>query len=614
MHSTRFQNVAKAATHQWERKHLLGEDVPEQEMAQLNQEGNHTRDSLQALSVRWKSDEERQWWSQAVQQYNDLQAVLAQAPDSAQARAVFAERVQPALAGFQATMDLLFTRQNKEVQEADVAVKQVQSRLDWLVPTYVAFAFLLAYAIGYFMITGVLSRIRFLKKHLRKLGEGNLPETIPPVADEMNVIIREINTLTDNLRQIKDFALYVGKGDFDKNISVFDDQGDLGGSLSQMRNELRKVSEEEKRRAWANEGFASMSDILRGSTNRNELTDRALQHLIKYLNANQGGLFMIENEGTPEAHLQLAACYAYNRKKHQQREIRPGQGLLGQAWLEGETTYLREIPEDYLRITSGLGDANPRYLLLVPLKIEDRVEGVIELASFRDFEPHMIRFVERVAESIASVLANAKVVERTHRLLAESQDMTELMKAQEEEMRQNMEELAATQEEMQRKEQATARQRLILETMVNHADYASVTIGSDYRIAALNDRMRKYYAGFGVTIEPGMQAIDELRKYFGEAEAQRRQGWYDRALAGESHTVMETIPVGKQTVYVESHHRPIRDEQGRITAIVVTGRDVSAFKQREAELEKTLQEIRAENETLAQQLEELKARQTEQPQ
>jgi hypothetical protein len=121
--------------------------------------------------------------------------------------------------------------------------------------------------------------------------------------------------------------------------------------------------------------------------------------------------------------------------------------------MEKETIQLTEIPDDYVEITSGLGKATPSYILLVPLKHEEDVLGVIEIASFRVFEKHEVEFTERVAQSIASTILSVKINARTRMLLEQSQQQAEEMLAQEEEMRQNMEELQATQEEMSRKAQ-----------------------------------------------------------------------------------------------------------------------------------------------------------------
>src|SRR5690606_14633249 len=125
----------------------------------------------------------------------------------------------------------------------------------------------------------------------------------------------------------------------------------------------------------------------------------------------------------------------------------------GTVWQEGELTYLTDIPEDYVQITSGLGKANPRSILVVPLKLNEDVLGVIEIASFKEYEAYQIEFIKKLSENVASTISTSKINRRTKILLEQTQQQAEEMRAQEEEMRQNMEELSATQEEMKRKEQ-----------------------------------------------------------------------------------------------------------------------------------------------------------------
>jgi PAS domain S-box-containing protein len=126
--------------------------------------------------------------------------------------------------------------------------------------------------------------------------------------------------------------------------------------------------------------------------------------------------------------------------------------LVGQCFIEGERIYLLEVPQEYISITSGLGGSNPNALLIVPLKVNERIYGVLELATFGKYEDYQIDLVEKFAETIAATISTVRTNESTRILLEKTQQQAEEMRAQEEEMRQNMEELEATQEEMRRKE------------------------------------------------------------------------------------------------------------------------------------------------------------------
>jgi PAS domain S-box-containing protein len=174
-----------------------------------------------------------------------------------------------------------------------------------------------------------------------------------------------------------------------------------------------------------------------------------MAYIIKYIGANQGGLYLVENNDS-QVNIRLTACYAYERKKFIEQTILPGQGLLGQTFLEKEYIYLTQIPQNYISITSGLGEARPSCLLIMPLMINNTVEGLFEIASFKELAQHQISFIQKLSETIASFIQNNRINEQTKKLLAISQQQAEEMRAQEEEMRQNMEELEATQEEARR--------------------------------------------------------------------------------------------------------------------------------------------------------------------
>ena len=303
--------------------------------------------------------------------------------------------------------------------------------------------------------------INRVKGILNSMCLGVLPNQKLKVRnDEIGDMSAALNDLIDSFRKFTSFAKEIGKGNYNVRFEPLSEQDDLGNALLEMRDNLKKAAEEDDKRKtedeqrnWASQGVARFSELLReNNDNLEELSYQIIQNLVKYTNGNQGGLFLLNHEDEDHSRIELKAAYAYSRRKYLDKHIEPGVGLVGRAVQEGETIYMTEIPDNYINITSGLGDANPRSLLIVPLKINDEVHGVIEMASFEEFQPYQIEFVERVAENIASTLSTVKINIRTNELLEKSQQQAEEMKAQEEEMRQNMEELKATQEESSRRE------------------------------------------------------------------------------------------------------------------------------------------------------------------
>lgn len=265
----------------------------------------------------------------------------------------------------------------------------------------------------------------------------------------LNKIIRDSITQIQNIAQGKLDASGIASGQSHELMTQLDL---LTGTLLRQQ----QVEEEQK---WSAQGLAMFMDILqRAGQNLTELGDRLIASLVRYMGINQGGLFITATESNA-TYIDLLSCYAYERKKYIQKRLVPGVGLLGQAFLEKHTIYMTQVPSDYIKITSGLGEATPRCLLIVPVVLKDETMGLIELASLTALPDYKIKFVEKLAESLAAAIHSVHVSERTALLLREAQQYSEELSAQSEEMRQNMEELQAVQEELDRKTKEIERLR-----------------------------------------------------------------------------------------------------------------------------------------------------------
>ncbi|MEM9391174.1 MAG: GAF domain-containing protein [Bacteroidota bacterium] len=292
--------------------------------------------------------------------------------------------------------------------------------------------------------------------------------------NELGAIEKGFDKLVHNLSGITRFVKEIGSGNLEATLERTEgviNEDSLEGALISMRDQMKLVQKEEAERKWATEGLAQFVEILRSTdTDVHELGDKIISKLVEYTNSNQGGIYLFnDNEENPA--LELISLYAFSNKKYEQKTIRLGEGVVGQTYLERKTTYLLEIPDNYINIVSGLGGANPKAILIVPLMVNDDIYGILEIASFNEYSQHEIDFIEKLGESIASTISGVKVNQRTKVLLEESQQLTEQMQSQEEEMRQNMEELTATQEEMARTEKEKLAQQSAIDENIGIAEY-----------------------------------------------------------------------------------------------------------------------------------------------
>jgi len=290
-------------------------------------------------------------------------------------------------------------------------------------------------------------------------GKLTLAELDQDASFEFTSLNKNLNKIYKANKEKKIFVDNLLKQKFDTDLSLQGIGDTFGKTLLALKENMRKsreeqlkYSEENQLRRYLNEGIAKFANILRTySSDLDKLSDIFIRELVKYLEAIQGGLFLVNENNEDE--LNLVAAFAYSRKKYVQKTVQKGTGLVGTCAIEKKSINLSEIPDDYIEITSGLGDALPTNLLLLPVMHEEELIGIIEIASLKKFESHQIEAGESIASSLASTIINTKINAQTSQLLAKSQQQAAEMTEQEEEMRQNMEELKATQEESARREE-----------------------------------------------------------------------------------------------------------------------------------------------------------------
>ena len=369
--------------------------------------------------------------------------------------------------------------------------KKARDIATMLILFFIAGIFLISVAV-YFLVRPMLNSITGVTDIIRQLSLGRINLQIGEnrSKDEIGTMKNELIRLLDGLKHTADFAHNIGEGDLNAEYNLLSADDVLGNSLLEMRKSLQNAekeqslrAKEEEQRNWGTAGLAKFAEILRHDNNNLEaLSYNVIRNMVKYLDVNQGGIFILNESENKEARvLEMKACYAFDRKKYAEKKIHPGEGLVGTCYLEGEPIYMTDIPNEYITITSGLGDANPGAILISPLKVNDQIFGVIELASFRPFEPYQLEFVQKVSESIAATISAVNVNIHTNRLLEQTKLQAEEMANQEEELRQNMEEMQATQDESRRRESD------LQETLVKMRETQTAAEEKEYEMQQLQD-------------------------------------------------------------------------------------------------------------------------------
>ena len=219
-----------------------------------------------------------------------------------------------------------------------------------------------------------------------------------------------------------------------------------------QKQEIKIREKEDKDLKWYNQGLNKFSELVsKNKDSIDKLSQQVITFLVEYLDASIGCIFMINDENEADIHLVMTGSFGLV-KENAEKKFLPGEGQVGICIKERRTLELTNYSENYLHINSGLGEARPKFIVLVPLSLDENVLGVIELASFNKLKGYKVLFLEKAAENLASILNTMKANSRLTKMIEQFKMQAEEMSAQEEEMRQNMEEMQATQEEAARRE------------------------------------------------------------------------------------------------------------------------------------------------------------------
>jgi PAS domain S-box-containing protein len=398
-------------------------------------------------------------------------------------------------------------------------------------------------------------------------------------------ISEHLNHIELRDREARSFVEALRNGTEPNTFQFLNAKKGLGENLFSLKTKLDHYRIEEQKISWLQGGLAKFSDLLKTGNSLEEFTSIILSQLVTYVSANQGGLYVESEEDNATRYMELKSCYAYDRKKFVSRRIYPGEGLLGECMLGQSLIYMTDVPNDYVTITSGLGEATPRNIIIVPLIFNEKFYGAIELASFVILDQYKTDFLTKISEGIAAEIATRKTVEHTEKLLQQSQNLTHELQAQDEELKQNMEELTATQEQMGRKQ---AELDSVFSAINNTV--ASVEFDMNRKISTANSIFLSL-TGYSLA---DLQ-LNNFKSLLPDAEKNKPQHdlmWHNledsKFFSGEFKFISKT----GEELWLSGTFNPICDGKGRPTKVIMIAQFTTQEKAKQLELTGTVSALK----------------------
>jgi CheY-like chemotaxis protein len=259
----------------------------------------------------------------------------------------------------------------------------------------------------------------------------------------MGTLARAFKSMIDTSKSVVNQSNSIAKGDYSIDIAPRSGKDELAISLLQMTKSLRDTTAANEKQNWLKTGQTKLNDGIRGDLDLDAICRSVLDFLASYLDIKVGGVFILEGDK-----LRLLGTYGYKRRKNLSVEFKIGEGLVGQTALEKKRILLTNVPEDYIHVSSGLGEAVPRNIVDMPLMAGNQLVGVLELATIGEIEGKAEEFLELVSESIGIAIASAKARVKMRELLEQTQQQAEELQTQQEELKVANEELQTQQEEL----------------------------------------------------------------------------------------------------------------------------------------------------------------------
>jgi len=273
-------------------------------------------------------------------------------------------------------------------------------------------------------------------------GQANVPDAAGTWKDLTGNVNLLAANLTTQVRAIAEVATAVTQGDLTRSIQVAarGEVAELKDNLNTMIDNLRLTTDRNTEQDWLKTNLARFTGMLQGQRDLSTVGRMLLSELTPLVNAHQGVIYRVEE--SPGQELRLIAGFADDPATGHRETLRVGQGLLGQCVSEKKRVVINDLPSDIAPITSGLFQATPRSVIVLPVLFEDEVKAVIELASLSTFTKSHLSFLEQLTDSIGIVLNSIEATMQTEGLLKQSQQLAAELQTQQRELQQTNEQLA----------------------------------------------------------------------------------------------------------------------------------------------------------------------------
>jgi CheY-like chemotaxis protein/methyl-accepting chemotaxis protein len=272
----------------------------------------------------------------------------------------------------------------------------------------------------------------------RSTAKGDYSETVE-IRSEEDVLGKSMNQMVESFRQVVSQANRIAQGDYSESVTPRSDKDSLGIALFEMTKTLQKNATEIQNQDWLKSGLNKLDASLSGQRDVKELTTKIIGFLAEYLDAQFGLVYL---KGEIDDHLHLTATYAIDIKSLKDiQRIGPGDGLIGQVAIDQKLLIISEKKPNQQKIKLGPVEKDPANFLLYPLRFEDELLGVIQLASLNAFDKLKLAFMKMAGDSISIAISTAKAGEKVRKLLAQTQEQANELAVQQEELRQANEEL-----------------------------------------------------------------------------------------------------------------------------------------------------------------------------